>query len=152
SRQSANSIKICCVHSGLRQSRGESSMIEMRRRQLSFGDGLIAEEICDLREDWMKHADEVLADEEIEKIVYEALAQRHPNSRRRGRRGTPADVAAAVDPQAHPQLELRGAGTRGAGQSGVPELYPHRQWQGPRCEDDGPLGRSARPAGAESNS
>src|SRR5215475_5811774 len=40
----------------------------------------------------MKHADEVLADEEIEKIVYEALAQRHPNSRRRGRRGTPADV------------------------------------------------------------
>jgi len=67
-------------------------MIEMRRRQLSFGDGLIAEEICDLREDWMKHADEVLADEEIEKIVYEALAQRHPNSRRRGRRGTPADV------------------------------------------------------------
>jgi len=67
-------------------------MIEMRRRQLGFGDGLIAEEISDLREDWMKHADEVLADEEIEKIVYEALAQRHPNSRRRGRRGTPADV------------------------------------------------------------
>ena len=32
-----------------------------------------------------------------------------------GRRG-----AAAVDPQAHPQLEFRGAGTRGAGQSGVP--------------------------------
>jgi IS5 family transposase len=67
-------------------------MIEMRRRQLGFGDGLIAEEVSDLREDWMKHADEVLADEEIEKIVYEALAQRHPNSRRRGRRGTPADV------------------------------------------------------------
>jgi IS5 family transposase len=67
-------------------------MIEMRRRQLSFGDGLIAEEVSDLREDWMKHADEVLADEEIERIVYEALAQRHPNSRSRGRRGTPADV------------------------------------------------------------
>jgi len=67
-------------------------MIEMRRRQLSFGDGLIAEEVSDLREDWMKHADEVLADEEIERIVYEALAQRRPNSRRRGRRGTPADV------------------------------------------------------------
>jgi transposase, IS5 family len=67
-------------------------MIEMRRRQLSFGDGLIAEEVSDLCEDWMKHADGVLADEEIERIVYEALAQRHPNSRRRGRRGTPADV------------------------------------------------------------
>jgi IS5 family transposase len=67
-------------------------MIEMRRRQLSFGDGLIAEEVSDLREDWMKHADEVLADEGIETIVYEALAQRCPNSRSRGRRGTPADV------------------------------------------------------------
>ena len=29
-------------------------MIEMRRAQLSFGDGLIAEEVSDLREDWMK--------------------------------------------------------------------------------------------------
>jgi len=67
-------------------------MIEMRRRQLSFGDGLIAEEVSDLCEDWMKHADEVLADEEIEMVVYEALAKRHPNSRSRGRRGTPADV------------------------------------------------------------
>ena len=67
-------------------------MIEMRRRQLSFGDGLIAEEVIDLREDWMKHADEALADKEIEMVVYEALAKRHPNSRSRGRRGTPADV------------------------------------------------------------
>jgi IS5 family transposase len=67
-------------------------MIEMRRAQLSFGDGLIAEEVSDLREDWMKHADEVLADETIVVIVYEALAKRHPNSRRRGRRGRPADV------------------------------------------------------------
>jgi IS5 family transposase len=64
----------------------------MRRKQLSFGDGLIAEEVSDLREDWMKHADEVLADEEIVAIVYEALAKRHPKSRCRGRRGTPADA------------------------------------------------------------
>ena len=67
-------------------------MIEMRRAQLSFGDGLIAEEVSDLREDWMTYADEVLADEEIVAIVYEALAKRHPKSRSRGRRGTPADV------------------------------------------------------------
>ena len=45
-------------------------MIEMRRKQLSFGDGLIAEEVSDLRETWMPHADEVLADEEIVAIVY----------------------------------------------------------------------------------
>jgi transposase, IS5 family len=67
-------------------------MIEVRRRQLSFGDGLIAEEVSDLREDWMKHADAVLADEEIVAAVYEALAKRHPKSRCRGRRGAPADV------------------------------------------------------------
>ena len=67
-------------------------MIEMRRRQLSFGDGLIAEEVSDLREDWMEHADAVLADEEIVAAVYEALVKRHPKSRCRGRRGAPADM------------------------------------------------------------
>src|SRR6202035_5893519 len=69
-----------------------SSMIEMRRRQLSFGDGLIAEGVSDLREGWMTHADEVLADEAIAATVYEALAKRHPKSRCRGRRGAPADM------------------------------------------------------------
>jgi IS5 family transposase len=64
----------------------------MRRRQLSFGDGLIAGEVSDLREDWMNHADQVLADEQIVAAVYEALAQRHPNSRGRGRRGVPAEI------------------------------------------------------------
>jgi hypothetical protein len=48
----------------------------MRRAQLSFGDGLIAGEVSDLREGWMKHADQVLADEEIVAAVYEALAHR----------------------------------------------------------------------------
>ena len=67
-------------------------MIEMRRRQLSFGDGLIAGEVSDLREDWMHHADQVLADEQIVAAVYEALAQRHPKSRSRGRHGVPAET------------------------------------------------------------
>jgi IS5 family transposase len=67
-------------------------MIDMRRAQFSFGDGLIAEEVSDLREGWMKHADAVLADEEIVAAVYEALAKRHPKSRCRGRRGAPADM------------------------------------------------------------
>jgi IS5 family transposase len=62
----------------------------MRRAQLSFGDGLIAEEISDLREDWMTHADEILADEEIVTAVYEALAKRHPKSR--GRLAAPAEM------------------------------------------------------------
>ena len=33
----------------------------MRRAQLSFGEGLIAEEVSDLREEWMTHADEILS-------------------------------------------------------------------------------------------
>lgn len=67
-------------------------MIEMRRAQLSFGDGLIAGEVDDLREDWMQHADQVLADELMVAAVYEALGKRHPKSRNRGRLGTPAEV------------------------------------------------------------
>ncbi len=53
-------------------------MIKMRRAQLSFGDGLITEEVSDLREDWMIQADQVLADEQIVSAVYEALAKRLP--------------------------------------------------------------------------
>jgi IS5 family transposase len=64
----------------------------MRRAQLSFGDGLIAEEVSDLRESWMTHADQVLADEQIVAAVYEALAKRHPKSRSRGRPSAPAEV------------------------------------------------------------
>jgi transposase, IS5 family len=67
-------------------------MIKMRRAQLSFGDGLIADEVKDLCEDWMKHADEVLGDEPLVATVYEALAKRRPKSRSRGRPATPAEV------------------------------------------------------------
>ena len=67
-------------------------MIEMRRAQRSFGDGLIAEEVKDLRESWMEYADRLLDDETIVTAVYEALGRRHPKSRSRGRRGTPAEM------------------------------------------------------------
>jgi transposase, IS5 family len=67
-------------------------MIDARRQQLHFGEGLIAEEVSDLREDWMKHADQVLEDEQLVAGVYEALVRRSPKSRTRGRRGTPAEV------------------------------------------------------------
>lgn len=67
-------------------------MVEVRRSQLSFGEGLIAEEVSDLREDWMKYADQVLEDERVLTAVYEALAKRHPKSRTRGRLGKPAEM------------------------------------------------------------
>jgi len=77
---------------GRRQDRGQSAVIEMRRAQLSFGDGLIAGEVKDLRESWMNHADRLLDDETIVATVYEALGRRHPKSRSRGRRGSPAEM------------------------------------------------------------
>src|ERR1700680_4979675 len=83
---------ICCVRRKPRQSAGGGAGIKMRRAQLSFGDGLIAEEVSDLRESWMTHADQVRADEQIVAAVYEALMKRHPKSRSRGRLGAPAEV------------------------------------------------------------
>ena len=67
-------------------------MIEVCRRQLTFGEGLIAEEVGELWEDWMRQVDEVLSDQELLSTVYEALARRWPKSRTRGRKGTPAEV------------------------------------------------------------
>ncbi|HEX8798096.1 MAG TPA: ISNCY family transposase [Terriglobales bacterium] len=62
------------------------------RAQRSFGDGLIAEEVKDLHDAWMKHADQVLSDRQIVAAIHEALAERHPNSRTLGRPGVPAEI------------------------------------------------------------
>lgn len=67
-------------------------MIEVCRRQLNFAESLIAEEVSELWEDWMRHVDEVLEDEVLLNTIYEALARRWPMSRTRGRKGTPAEV------------------------------------------------------------
>jgi transposase-like protein DUF772/DDE family transposase len=67
-------------------------VIDLRRAQLNFGDRLIADEVEGLDEDWMRHVDDVLADEEILTVVYKALGKRHRLSRTRGRRGFSAEV------------------------------------------------------------
>jgi transposase, IS5 family len=67
-------------------------VIELSRRQLDFGDGLIAEEVGDLWEDWMRYVDTILDDSQLLNAAYEALARRWTNSRTCGRRGTPVDV------------------------------------------------------------
>ena len=77
---------------GVQRHVGRPDVIELCRRQLSFGDGLIAEEIGDLWEDWMRHVDTVLDDPLLLDVAYEALARRWTNSRTRGRKGTPVEV------------------------------------------------------------
>jgi transposase, IS5 family len=67
-------------------------LIEVRRAQFSFGDGFITAEIKDLQEPWITHVDAMLADEAMVLAVRQALVQRHPQSRRRGRPGFPAEV------------------------------------------------------------
>ncbi len=68
-------------------------MMDLRRPgQRSFGEGLIEEETDSLWEPWMRHADQVLEDEQLVKAVHEALLKRRPKSRTRGRRGVSAEI------------------------------------------------------------
>lgn len=67
-------------------------MLEPRRQQRSFADGLIAEETADLWEPWLRHADALLEDAPLVEIVQQALSQRCKKSKTRGRKGTPAEV------------------------------------------------------------
>jgi len=67
-------------------------MIDVRRQQHRFGDGFIRETVDELWEGWMRHADAILADEELLGTVHHALQQRRPHSRTHGRPGTPAEV------------------------------------------------------------
>ena len=70
----------------------EHSVIERSRCPLPSGGGPIAEDVAALWEGWMRHVDELLADERLVELVFDALARRWTHSRTRGRRGTPADV------------------------------------------------------------
>src|ERR1700740_3249663 len=92
SKRSANLTMGCCGRTTPRRDARGQSVIKTHRAQRSFGDGQIAEEVKDLHEAWMKHADQLLGDPEIVAAVYEALAKRRPQSRKRGRPGTPAEV------------------------------------------------------------
>jgi IS5 family transposase len=67
-------------------------MIAARRLQRSFADGLISEEVQDLWEPWMKHADEALNDDRLLEIIQAELSKRCKKSKTRGRPSTTAEV------------------------------------------------------------
>lgn len=60
--------------------------------QPQFPEGFVEEAVGDLWEPWMRKADQILEDEQLLTVVYEALVRRHPLSRTRGRLGTPAEI------------------------------------------------------------
>ena len=55
-------------------------MIKLRHQQSSLWEGLFAEEVAELWEPWMRVVDELLEDEELLDVVYEAQGKRHPHS------------------------------------------------------------------------
>lgn len=67
-------------------------MIRTRHYQPSLWTGVLAEEVDDLWEPWMRTADRVLDDEQLVERVFEAQAKRCLKSRTRGRKQTPAEV------------------------------------------------------------
>jgi IS5 family transposase len=67
-------------------------MIAARRLQRSFADGLIAEEVADLWEPWMRQADHVLEDDVLLILIQQELSRRIKKNKTRGRPGTPAEV------------------------------------------------------------
>ena len=67
-------------------------MIKLRSWPGSFAEGFIAEPMDGMWQDWMRKVDQLLDDEQLVELVYEALVRRHPKSRTRGRLGTPAEV------------------------------------------------------------
>ena len=67
-------------------------MIKARSRPRDLAQGFLAEPMDNMWQDWMRQVDQVLDDEQLVDLVYEALVRRHPKSRTRGRLGTPAEV------------------------------------------------------------
>jgi len=68
-------------------------MTKRRKLQRSLWEGIIAEDVDELWEPWMREADRLLEDEELIDRVWEAQGQRHRHSRTRGRPQTEAEVA-----------------------------------------------------------
>jgi len=67
-------------------------MIHLRSSEPGFAAGFLGEAVGNLWEPWMRQADQLLEDEKLLSIVYEALTRRHPRSRTRGRLGVPAEI------------------------------------------------------------
>jgi IS5 family transposase len=69
-----------------------ASMIKLRHQQPSLWHSGLAADIADLWEPWMRLVDGLLEDEQLLEAIYEAQGERYPQSRRRGREQTPAEV------------------------------------------------------------
>src|ERR1035438_2944619 len=60
--------------------------------QPQFPEGFVEGAVGDLWEPWMREADQLLDDDQLLNVVYEALVRRAPKSRTFGRPGVPAEI------------------------------------------------------------
>src|ERR1700681_4641706 len=67
-------------------------MTKLRHQQPSLWHPGLTEDIEDLWDPWMRLVDRLLEDEHLLDTIYEAQGERYPQSRRRGREQTPAEV------------------------------------------------------------
>jgi hypothetical protein len=75
-------------------------MVRRRQRELSLFEVLLPDG-HKLWPDWLRKIDTLLEDEAVIETVAQAMEARWPQSRRRGRLGTPAEARPAdADPQA----------------------------------------------------
>lgn len=122
-------------------------MIAARRLQRSFADGFITEEVTDLWEPWMRHADEALNDDQLLEIVQAELNKRCRKSKTRGRPGTTAEVVLRMLLLKH----MRGWSYEDVSREVRANLV-YREFTGVgggKVPDDKTMGRLARQMGSE---
>lgn len=68
-------------------------MTRRKQRQRTLWEGVVDEDVRALWEPWMVEADQLLQDEELIELVYQAQGERHEHSATRGRSQTPAEIA-----------------------------------------------------------
>jgi len=122
-------------------------VIAARRLQRSFADGLIAEEVGDLWEPWMRHADEALNDDGLLEIIQLELSKRCKKSKTRGRPSTPAEVVLRMLLLKH----MRGWSYEDVSREVRANLV-YREFTGVgggKVPDDKTMGRLARQPGSE---
>ena len=122
-------------------------MIATRRLQRSFADGFITEEVTDLWEPWMRHADEALNDDQLLEIIQAELSKRCKKSKTRGRPGTTAEVVLRMLLLKH----MRGWSFEGVTREVRANLV-YREFTGiggGKVPDDKTMGRLARQMGPQ---
>jgi IS5 family transposase len=71
---------------------GAKAVIKARHQPPPFTEAFLQQWLDGCWEDWMRELDQILDDEQLVALAYDALSKRHPCSRNRGRPGTPAEV------------------------------------------------------------